>query len=189
MRGEHDAGALVALLDRGSSPLARGAPMETIMRYRPTPIIPACAGSTLGCWTAPCCRGDHPRLRGEHRTVAIVSARCSGSSPLARGALGESLSHIASAGIIPACAGSTQGCPVRSRQRGDHPRLRGEHTGPPPPPGTSPGSSPLARGARVAEVAEALRHGIIPACAGSTTRARSQTPPPWDHPRLRGEHQ
>ena len=113
-------------------------------------------------------------------------------------------------GIIPACAGSTDECEVEedyyegssphargarngrsswSCPSGDHPRMRGEHV----------------RGG----AARTPRHGIIPACAGSTTpvcamiastagsspHARGALKPvvtlmaAWrDHPRMRGEH-
>ncbi len=133
-------------------------------------IIPACAGSTAearrlaeqALGSSPHARGappmcgvagrffrDHPRMRGEHRQACAEAGRVRG--------------------IIPACAGSTQGAPTapgshtgssphargarhsrtscRSRPR-DHPRMRGEHA------------------------CVAKRHdapcGIIPACAGST---------------------
>ena len=101
--------------------------METIMRYRPTRIIPACAGSTLGCWTAPCCRGDHPRLRGEHVRGVLRLCIYQGSSPLARGARVAEVAEALRHGIIPACAGSTKCQKHVSRVIRDHPRLRGEH--------------------------------------------------------------
>ena len=174
-------------------------------------IIPACAGSTSDdrectysySGSSPHARGaplprshtctsalDHPRMRGEHWCRYVVL--------------------VAPPGIIPACAGSTQyytaqrftrsgssphargarstrasSC-TRSR---DHPRMRGEH------------KSHL--------LLLDVRHGIIPACAGSTVsnvfaalqspgssphargapagraRAGSRT---RDHPRMRGEH-
>ena len=51
------------------------------------------------------------------------------------------------------------------------------------------GSSPHTRGARDA-VSESERcHGIIPAYAGSTSRARVSCRRLWDHPRIRGEHE
>ena len=135
-------------------------------------------------------RRDHPRIRGEHRAGFL-------------GPRGE-------AGIIPAYAGNTalwrstfswrrgssphtRGTPrpngCRSRLRGDHPRIRGEHK---------------------ERCAPALRrHGIIPAYAGNTALERLVALHPqgssphtrgtpvallkticyaWDHPRIRGEH-
>ena len=50
------------------------------------------------------------------------------------------------------------------------------------------GSSPHARGARGAGHAAEAARGIIPACAGSTSRLPCGPYPAWDHPRMRGEH-
>ena len=52
----------------------------------------------------------------------------------------------------------------------------------------SMGSSPHARGALMFCMATFERLGIIPACAGSTSRYRSRARPSRDHPRMRGEH-
>ena len=54
--------------------------------------------------------------------------------------------------------------------------------------GTTQGSSPHVRGARSIRPGRRFAHGIIPACAGSTSvRPRSPTPM-RDHPRMCGEH-
>ena len=50
------------------------------------------------------------------------------------------------------------------------------------------GSSPHARGALLRLLNPRVAGGIIPACAGSTRRRRCRAPWPWDHPRMRGEH-
>ena len=50
------------------------------------------------------------------------------------------------------------------------------------------GSSPHVRGARVHELVGAVRHGIIPACAGSTRSRRTARRNTGDHPRMCGEH-
>ena len=91
-------------------------------------------------------------------------------------------------GIIPACAGSTFVLPHSGHGFRDHPRLRGEHLTSRRPCPWPAGSSPLARGARVAGRVDVREGGIIPACAGSTWLARCSSSPAWDHPRLRGEH-
>ena len=70
-------------------------------------IIPACAGSTSRPRRKPTPAGDHPRMRGEHQAFCIMSSCAWGSSPHARGALQAVKSGGRSAGIIPACAGST----------------------------------------------------------------------------------
>ena len=93
-----------------------------------------------------------------------------------------------SAGIIPACAGSTIHLLNKKDPTQDHPRVRGEH-------GTSAvhfkrdvGSSPRARGALSPVAVSTITKGIIPACAGSTNRANASWHNRWDHPRVRGEH-
>ena len=50
------------------------------------------------------------------------------------------------------------------------------------------GSSPHARGAHNLDIALPAQVGIIPACAGSTTRTTSRAWQGRDHPRMRGEH-
>ena len=111
---------------------------------------------------------DHPRMRGEHDGVLA----------------GEG----ADFGIIPACAGSTtfawgtarrmpgssphaRGAPVpvASRGRGprDHPRMRGEHV--------------------ALKLYAILTNGIIPACAGSTSKDGMQSGCVWgSSPHARG---
>ena len=91
-------------------------------------------------------------------------------------------------GIIPAYAGSTVILAVVAASDTDHPRIRGEHCRRQAIVVTPPGSSPHTRGARAAadRLRSALR--IIPAYAGSTTRAPSSPNSGRDHPRIRGEH-
>ena len=48
-------------------------------------------------------------MRGEHRLSMLQAFAREGSSPHARGALAEAKVGMADKGIIPACAGSTQG--------------------------------------------------------------------------------
>ena len=91
-------------------------------------------------------------------------------------------------GIIPACAGSTRpnlDCP---RLWGDHPRMYGEHDNQQPDAYRPVGSSPHVRGARHHLHKIATRHGIIPACAGSTFNASFGALQNRDHPRMCGEH-
>ena len=91
-------------------------------------------------------------------------------------------------GIIPACAGNT-GCrePCASRA-GDHPRVCGEHLAIPRPSFPLMGSSPRVRGTLAQASDGVLQVGIIPACAGNTTKAPARYDRRWDHPRVCGEH-
>ena len=90
--------------------------------------------------------------------------------------------------IIPACAGSTWTLPRVTVAFGDHPRMRGEHAGLSHLANTLAGSSPHARGALRRQQIQLDGRGIIPACAGSTSRMYPVHTRLSDHPRMRGEH-
>ena len=71
----------------GSSPLARGTPVEGWHALDADGLIPARAGNTYPrgvyavlCWA-------HPRSRGEHLSTSVSATVRPGSSPLARGTL------------------------------------------------------------------------------------------------------
>ena len=91
----------------GSSPHARGAHMRQGRQGALAGIIPACAGSTRTFLITFLASQDHPRMRGEHPSLHGVDRSESGSSPHARGALGDVVAALHGRGIIPACAGST----------------------------------------------------------------------------------
>ena len=152
----------------GSSPHVRGAPYRRSSVCLPHGIIPACAGSTCRVGFQPLPIGDHPRMCGEHRSDIDGMTEAAGSSPHVRGAPLSRLEAPRTAGIIPACAGST-GWQCR-------------------PGDGAPGSSPHVRGAQTPRCFESREPGIIPACAGSTARAKSPVQPRRDHPRMCGEH-
>ena len=127
-------------------------------------------------------------MRGEHHQPPPQGGPQRGSSPHARGTrdVGDGVS--VAAGIIPACAGNTRiRRGIRPHWR-DHPRMRGEHSIRPLPIVAWTGSSPHARGTRMWGSGDMMTNGIIPACAGNTRLRSSPDPPPWDHPRMRGEH-
>ncbi len=92
-------------------------------------------------------------------------------------------------GTTPAGAGST-GCGVfRTSTRWDHPRGRGEHTGPTVHRMVDPGPPPRARGARREDRGRHHGPGTTPAGAGSTRSLTFCRRGFRDHPRGRGEHQ
>ena len=174
----------------GSSPRARGARpgAHGRGRGRGRGIIPACAGST--CRRAcPCAATrDHPRVRGEHKRLIRHDPPGHGSSPRARGAPAQADALGEGRGIIPACAGSTVAVSGAGPEPADHPRVRGEHCRMNRPSRSITGSSPRARGALYDRRPGFGVSGIIPACAGSTTRGFPPTTVRRDHPRVRGEH-
>ena len=127
MRGEHEGRHEVASRGEGSSSHARGARWGGFPMPRVRRIIPACAGSTVRGTYPYCHPRDHPRMRGEHSVLPDLRSTMQGSSPHARGAPVSTADADKYYGIIPACAGSTQGPPVGLVDCEDHPRMRGEH--------------------------------------------------------------
>ena len=167
-RGEHLTGCGAAAGCSGSSPRTRGA-HSVGERGVPVPgIIPADAGSTRPSLPPLRRNRDHPRGRGEHRSLSRVTRSRMGSSPRTRGALQPDHLGKRARGIIPADAGSTTSTRRISTSSRDHPRGRGEHV----PLHRSGlhmrGSSPRTRGARAPRIRGTCAHGIIPADAGST---------------------
>ena len=92
----------------GSSPHTRGARDDSPQKRAGRRIIPAYAGSTGNSPPAAGRRSDHPRIRGEHASVAKRMSPVLGSSPHTRGARSGGGPLLLGRGIIPAYAGSTQ---------------------------------------------------------------------------------
>ena len=188
MRGEHSPLRMVVSKYSGSSPHARGTRRGRPPQSAPRGIIPACAGNTRpasGCWRT---AGDHPRMRGEHCTMAKYGLPVRGSSPHARGTLPCRTQAGRIPGIIPACAGNTNSGKARAFSSRDHPRMRGEHVVSDVLDAFDLGSSPHARGTLVVLFLGDVSLGIIPACAGNTAFVMARKRLSRDHPRMRGEH-
>ena len=151
-------------------------------------IIPACAGSTHHWLGFRLSTGDHPRMCGEHVLRMLLLSCARGSSPHVRGAPGNMSVRIRLRGIIPACAGSTCRRLWDCHRSGDHPRMCGEHSVKSPRHDGRSGSSPHVRGALLPLSPSCHRCGIIPACAGSTSRPGEYRDCKRDHPRMCGEH-
>ena len=175
-------------ISHGSSPHTRGARAPTCIRRRRRGIIPAYAGSTPTAALGSGLREDHPRIRGEHASVAKRMSPVLGSSPHTRGAQHQLRITNEVKRIIPAYAGSTLPHEIVQEMREDHPRIRGEHGLCDLGPEVQPGSSPHTRGARADEPRHRRRQRIIPAYAGSTVSASRTSTVRQDHPRIRGEH-
>ena len=127
-------------------------------------------------------------MRGEHTGRSDLETYTLGSSPHARGAPAHRDGQLDRVGIIPACAGSTTSAVSMIGRSGDHPRMRGEHLAFSSQSCGITGSSPHARGALLPFQLDGTSDGIIPACAGSTSRRALGSRRAWDHPRMRGEH-
>ena len=109
----------------GSSPLARGLREDDLPAGRCEGIIPARAGFTSPEAGNSAPRTDHPRSRGVYTGKSVLESHGMGSSPLARGLLGEIVIHHECCGIIPARAGFTAPASAGYPKRQDHPRSRG----------------------------------------------------------------
>ena len=108
IRGEHLAHGEVVVGETGSSPHTRGAHHHPLQRPQSRRIIPAYAGSTLSIHFFLLGSQDHPRIRGEHMLLPIVTKVVGGSSPHTRGALNGANIGYKARRIIPAYAGSTE---------------------------------------------------------------------------------
>ena len=150
----------------GSSPLARGLPVDVPLKWDVAGIIPARAGFT-------CTR---------------INRACptAGSSPLARGLLSATAADARSARIIPARAGFTGPNGPSPATSLDHPRSRGVYAATPRMAARMVGSSPLARGLRRGNHQGFAVVGIIPARAGFTSASEEHLSRSGDHPRSRG---
>ena len=172
--------------NRGSSPLARGLPINEIELRRAFRIIPARAGFTRSSRSRSTRLRDHPRSRGVYAAVSTSDEWSEGSSPLARGLLKLKNELRSSRGIIPARAGFTFRVFRSRRTCRDHPRSRGVYARLATLLRAMMGSSPLARGLLDVHIAGLPRNGIIPARAGFTQDLRGREAPSADHPRSRG---
>ena len=188
MCGEHLPESAICGHSRGSSPHVRGAQNLLPIMQDLDGIIPACAGSTTGVAASAKVTRDHPRMCGEHGRLATMPCRSPGSSPHVRGARQACDDALQESGIIPACAGSTSWETLRRSSIRDHPRMCGEHSVKHNAKGNDQGSSPHVRGARRRQQDHPGSQGIIPACAGSTSRPPDLHTVPRDHPRMCGEH-
>ena len=70
-------------------------------------ITPACAGTTGNIYSCGCCVWDHPRMCGDHASIAILLSVVSGSPPHVRGPHDVKFNALIETGITPACAGTT----------------------------------------------------------------------------------
>ena len=148
MCGEHWSQCRVCAPVEGSSPHVRGALVSSFIKTIQCGIIPACAGSTLGMGNWCRFRWDHPRMCGEHKSMAFCVGTLRGSSPHVRGARSALLVAPCVPGIIPACAGSTKGAFGIQGRHWDHPRMCGEHALNEMKIPREVGSSPHVRGAQ-----------------------------------------
>ena len=133
-------------------------------------ITPACAGTTLSEEPPPLDRQDHPRVCGNHVRRARSKDRRVGSPPRVREPrlTAHSLRHTA--GITPACAGTTRRHERGQSSRWDHPRVCGNHSPVHRQASSVWGSPPRVREPPSSASIPVGEAGITPACAGTTRR-------------------
>ena len=155
---------------RGSPPRVRGkGPCKTSpVAY--TGITPACAGKSQT--PAPCCQSkeDHPRVCGEKITLHIRAKVALGSPPRMRGKGPLPRNALPALGITPAYAGKSLWSGSVRVWVWDHPRVCGEKVAVCHDHASGVGSPPRMRGKGQALLADDLRVGITPACAGKRRR-------------------
>ena len=167
-RGVYPLPPRAAAFIRGSSPLARGLPLNVKTTAGDFGIIPARAGFTRGLRRLRCAPTDHPRSRGVYDRDAAGSRAAGGSSPLARGLPTPRPGSTRMTRIIPARAGFTAEASRSAPMAADHPRSRGVYQRVDRETGQPMGSSPLARGLRATRRLPGSAVRIIPARAGFT---------------------
>ena len=173
----------------GSSPLARGLPVDRNLVNILPGIIPARAGFTPPFARASRNSRDHPRSRGVYHFLVVRLPDIEGSSPLARGLRLLYMLSSPRPGIIPARAGFTVHGADEVHDVPDHPRSRGVYLYRICARGRTHGSSPLARGLLNSVMLPAKLTGIIPARAGFTQKSLAQNRTRADHPRSRGVYE
>ena len=167
-RGEHAAHAGAMSTGDGSSPLARGTPIDVIDVSGGDRLIPARAGNTGFPIITETCNAAHPRSRGEHVWKLANAWSVCGSSPLARGTPVVIVYTVDGRRLIPARAGNTARKLAGSSSSSAHPRSRGEHAKIWNDEHLPIGSSPLARGTPTTIYPLHPLPRLIPARAGNT---------------------
>ena len=188
-RGEHAPVGGGRGYSRGSSPHARGTHDPADRAPGRRRFIPTRAGNTFGAPHQMHPVAVHPHTRGEHAHSANSRSTVRGSSPHARGTLDRCHAPGFDRRFIPTRAGNTRAPAHMRMNRPVHPHTRGEH---PLEVGASLsafGSSPHARGTRMANAAGSASNRFIPTRAGNTARGRRGSAPGTVHPHTRGEHQ
>ena len=111
-----------------------------------------------------------------------------GSSPRVRGKLALCWDKGRRLRLIPACAGKTTSLEFTRLRAWAHPRVCGENESTASPQRLWAGSSPRVRGKPVTDSISPRRRGLIPACAGKTSRSRRLHQTLRAHPRVCGEN-
>ena len=154
----------------GSSPQARGTPHRRAPDGHRPRFIPAGAGNANRPSNSEIPSPVHPRRRGERLSIKRNDRDRPGSSPQARGTQNryDPIEEIIR--FIPAGAGNASRPSFPQGGRSVHPRRRGERRMVTLDLMETVGSSPQARGTRLARKARRSNSRFIPAGAGNACR-------------------
>ena len=188
MRGEHSSSDGKRNGRNGTPPHARGTPHHRLAHHMPGGNTPACAGNTGREVARQARHPEHPRMRGEHAQSFRDTCSMNGTPPHARGTLRPPLDRHSSVRNTPACAGNTCSRRPPSAPSREHPRMRGEHGGPPYRPRRGLGTPPHARGTPCRRAQRSRRAWNTPACAGNTSAAAALRLSAGTPPHARGTH-
>ena len=187
-RGEHSCSVPVNPRAAGSSPRTRGTLILSLAMLFLMRFIPAHAGNISAVVHGVPSIPVHPRARGEHVGVDVLTRGDLGSSPRTRGTYGSSDSGAALPRFIPAHAGNMASIPFGICETTVHPRARGEHITGAARTTRAIGSSPRTRGTSRHDPLSDGACRFIPAHAGNMTIGSSKSSSGSVHPRARGEH-
>ncbi len=107
LRGDHHPADAFPVDLPGSPPLTRGPRRPRRQGPADRGITPAYAGTTRRAVAGTKFCTDHPRLRGDHASIAPIVIARAGSPPLTRGPLCQIQVFLRVIGITPAYAGTT----------------------------------------------------------------------------------
>ena len=169
MRGEDSAAPRSARPYRGTPPRARGRQNRCRRGPGGSGNTPACAGKTAMLAAHDAAVREHPRVRGEDRTIESALCTWKGTPPRARGRHSFYSGGTNTAGNTPACAGKTELVTHHEAAFWEHPRVRGEDREHTMGELLKTGTPPRARGRLGCVAVRDKMLGNTPACAGKTS--------------------
>ena len=185
--GGGNASGLTRICTRsGLSPRGRGKLCSSVSKRPPVRSIPAWAGETVHDRGQLAGRGVYPRVGGGNLLDMPLAASRLGLSPRGRGKPSAPPLSPKSDRSIPAWAGETPRCRIRSRRCPVYPRVGGGNAIGASPSWRRAGLSPRGRGKLGAQARWGNRARSIPAWAGETGGISPQRVEPRVYPRVGG---
>ena len=178
---------LIILARLGLSPRVRGHLERKAPPQVPKGTIPAGAGTPSGGHQGRASGGDYPRGCGDTRLRIMVPVSVRGLSPRVRGHPQHVVAPRHRGGTIPAGAGTPQTSRFGVGRAGDYPRGCGDTIADLAARVEPEGLSPRVRGHPRQGHFKALRHGTIPAGAGTPPASTVRRWSAGDYPRGCGD--